>query len=204
MENFEDCVVDIDAWIKFALSKGYEKIILMGHSLGTEKIVYYMNKERYTNKVKAIILLGFADSYGDQIKYAKEKSNLMLEATEFVKKGRGNFFLTSDWLSHSGVLPKSAKSYINFFRRDSELSKAFPFHSGKLKMYSNISVPILAVIGDTHEYTFIPIKNAIKLLERENQLTECFLIKNCNHDFEGKEVQLTKIITKFLSKVNKV
>ena len=61
MENFEDCVVDIDAWIKFALSKGYEKIILMGHSLGTEKIVYYMNKGRYTNKVKAIILLGFAD-----------------------------------------------------------------------------------------------------------------------------------------------
>jgi len=38
LEHFEDCVKDIDAWIKFALDSGYESVILQGHSLGTEKI----------------------------------------------------------------------------------------------------------------------------------------------------------------------
>jgi len=36
-EIFEKCILDIDAWISFALSLGYKKIILEGHSLGTEK-----------------------------------------------------------------------------------------------------------------------------------------------------------------------
>ena len=44
VEIFEKCLLDIDAWIKFALSLGYKKIILEGHSLGTEKVVYYLNK----------------------------------------------------------------------------------------------------------------------------------------------------------------
>lgn len=36
-EKFEDCVSDIDAWLKFFKSKGYDKLILQGHSLGAAK-----------------------------------------------------------------------------------------------------------------------------------------------------------------------
>src|SRR3989344_7080191 len=46
LEKFEDCVLDIDAWIALALKKGYKKLILSGHSLGTQKVVYYMEKGR--------------------------------------------------------------------------------------------------------------------------------------------------------------
>lgn len=42
VEKFEDCLIDIDAWIEFALKEGYRNIILSGHSLGTEKVVYYL------------------------------------------------------------------------------------------------------------------------------------------------------------------
>src|SRR3989344_2068099 len=38
VELFEDCLVDLDTWIEFVLEKGYEKIILSGHRLGTEKV----------------------------------------------------------------------------------------------------------------------------------------------------------------------
>ena len=43
-EKFEDCLIDIDTWIEYARSLGYDQIILQGHSLGTEKVVYYMQK----------------------------------------------------------------------------------------------------------------------------------------------------------------
>lgn len=38
LEKFVDCILDIDAWIEFALGRGYEQIVLEGHSYGTEKL----------------------------------------------------------------------------------------------------------------------------------------------------------------------
>src|SRR3989344_1753317 len=58
VEKFENCLIDIDAWIEFALQKGYKQIILQGHSLGTEKVVYYMEKGKYKDRVVGVILLG--------------------------------------------------------------------------------------------------------------------------------------------------
>ncbi len=203
-EFFEDCLKDIDAWIEFALSEGYTKIILMGHSLGSEKVTYYMNKGKYGSKVKGLVLLGFADSYGTQQNYTKGKNNLIEEANNMIKRGKGKHFISSDWFAHAGVLPKNAESYVNFFGHNSELSKALPLRNGKeLAFYRKIDVPILAVIGDIKkgkEYTVIPIKQAMNLLLKENSHAQCHQIKNCNHDFEGKERELVKIISNWLVK----
>lgn len=61
IEIFEECLLDIDAWIEFAITKGYKKIILEGHSFGTNKIQYYALNGKYRSQVKALILLGFTD-----------------------------------------------------------------------------------------------------------------------------------------------
>jgi len=203
-ERFEDCILDIDAWISYALSLGYKEIILQGHSIGTEKIVYYMNKGRFRKKVKAIILLSFADSYGTQMEYVKSKRNgnaLMREAISLVKAGKGRQMLTSDWLARAGLLQQGADAYMNLFTEGSELSKALPLRNGKgLPMFWTISVPILAVIGDNEEkeYTIIPIRKAIDLLKKENANVECHQIKGCDHVYTGKEKVLAGIISSFL------
>ncbi len=203
LEHFEDCINDIDAWISYAIDKGYSKIILQGHSLGTEKVIYYMSKGKYNNKVKAVILLAFSDSWGAEMRYLKKKGTdgYMKEADNLAKEGKGYQFLISDWLCYSGVMPKSADSFLNFMKDNSELSEALPFRNHGLPLYKNIRVPILAVIGDKTEYTIIPIKEAIELLKKENPLTESYQIKNCNHDFEGKEKELAEIVGRFLDKI---
>lgn len=43
----------------------------------------------------------------------------------------------------------------------------------------------------------------MELLERENNLAKCYQLKNCNHDFEGKETDLAKIIEKWIVKILK-
>lgn len=203
VEQFEDCLVDIDAWIAFALSQGFKEIVLSGHSLGTEKVVYYMEKGAYKHKIKGVILLAPADSYGTEEMFQKEnKLDLMKEALELKKQGRQEIFLTSTWKSHAGVLQKSAGSFINFFGKDSELSTALPLRNGKkLAFYSRIQVPILVVIGDQHEYTVIPIENALDLMKKENKLTQIVQIKNCSHDFEGHERELAKKVSTFLKEI---
>ncbi|MFZ4632044.1 MAG: DUF1749 domain-containing protein [Patescibacteria group bacterium] len=202
VEIFEDSVIDIDAWVKFALSQGYKKIILQGHSLGTEKLVYYMSKGKYRTKINSIILLGFSDSYGTHYKFFKKKTiKLLEEAKTLVRNKKGYQFLTKEWLSHAGVLPQSAEAHLNFFKADSELSKAFPLRQAKdLIMYKNIKVQILGVIGDQEEYTVIPIKEAIDLLKKENKLATIYQIKNSDHNFSGKEKELALIIKKFIGR----
>jgi alpha-beta hydrolase superfamily lysophospholipase len=217
LEKFEDCILDFDAWIEFVLKKGYSTIILQGHSLGTEKIVYYMSKGKHRDKVSGVILLGFSDSYGCTIKFmekSKSKEALFSEAKKLVSAGKGEQFLTTEWYSHAGILPKSAESFLNQFSENSELSKAFPFRTRKLEFYSKIKVPILAVISgndkhtadtvvtDGSEHTVIPVKEAAELLKKSNKKTTVAIIPETNHDFEGKEKEVTKVVGDFLVKNN--
>ena len=212
LENFEDCLIDIDTWIEFCLNKGYDKIILQGHSLGTEKIVYYMNKGKYKDKVISIILLGFSDSYGSEMNFlGSKKERFFKEAKELVNSGRSNYLLRTDLKSHAGLLPKSAGSFLNQFSQNSELSNAVPFHKRNLRMFSNIKIPILAIISDNDKYTgkgivrggsehtSIPLKEACDLLKKENNRTKLVVLNNTNHDFEGKEKELVKEIINFLN-----
>ncbi len=209
-ELFEDCLKDFDAWIKFVINKGYKKIIFSGHSLGTEKIVYYLNRGKYRKKIDAIILLAPASStgyhiYGDNYKPSKKDEKrvqaLLKESKSLVRAGKGDVFLARD--SYAGIMPKSAKSMINFLTSSSEINKALPFHEGHLTMYKKIAIPILALIGDKAEYTAIPPVEALRLMKKENHRTEVYQLKNCNHDFEGCEKKVTKMVSNFIQKHTK-
>lgn len=199
MEIFEDCITDIDAWIKYCLDLGYKNIILQGHSLGTEKVVYYMNKGSFRETVKAVILLGFADSYGCQEKILKTiRLDLMKEAKQLVEDGKGHQFLTSYWLSHAGVLPMSANSYLNFFSEGSELSKALPLRNGKeLLMLRQIKVPILGIIGDKDQWLVLPLEEEVDLIKKENPNAHVIVITDCTHSFEGKQQEVIIAVNTF-------
>jgi len=203
LEKFEDSVLDIDAWIELAISQGYEKIILEGHSYGTEKIVYYMNKGAYADKVVGVVLLGFSDNVGTQIKYEKRiGQNYREEAENLNNKGEG-WKLLDDYWGLCGELPISAQTYIHGFTEDSENAIALPLRKGgELVFFRNIKVPILALISDDEEgeYTIIPIKDAVNLLKSENKLAETNIIKGTGHSFRGKETELINKIIDFLNK----
>jgi pimeloyl-ACP methyl ester carboxylesterase len=203
LEMFEDCLLDIDAWIQYALDSGYRRILLQGHSLGTEKIVYYMNKGRFTQKVIAVILLGVSDSFGNQARIAQTfPVDPMKEARRLVAEGKGEQFLTSVWRPHGGGVPQCAASYLNFFSPGSELSKALPLRQGKgLLHYRKIKVPILAVIGEYDPFTYLPAAQALQLLETENRRTTAKIIPGTDHDFSGKEKDLLEMVKTFVQRV---
>lgn len=206
VEKFEDCLIDINAWIEFAVNEGYKKIVLSGHSLGTEKVVYYMGHGKYADRVISVILLAPSDSYGSH-HMLEGKINLRLaqvekllkESENLIEQGRSDTFLPRDaYGSHNGIMPKSAESFVDFLGPKTKLLDALPFATGRLSSYAKIQVPILVVIGDEKEYTAIPIKNALELMREENKNTEIHQIKNCDHDFQEKEEELASIVLKFI------
>lgn len=207
IEIFEECLFDIDAWIEFALSRGYKNIILEGHSFGTNKIQYYALNGKHRSEIKALVLLGFTDSYGGQLEYLKEnnKNNdeVLKEAEELIRHNKP-FQLLSDLYINWGELPQTAQSYKSFMAPNSALSNVLPL--GQNKTFTNfkkIAIPMLGIVGDTGECTVIPPKDAVDRLNKENKNAEFHMIENCNHSYLGKEQELIKIIRDFLKNINK-
>ena len=53
-EIVDDCRLDIAAWIEFLASRGHERIVLIGHSLGAIKAVYGRRTRRWP-QVAAVV-----------------------------------------------------------------------------------------------------------------------------------------------------
>lgn len=51
-EHFEDCVYDFDAWLNFV--SNYESVHLVVHSLGCNKVVYYLQERQPSNLKKLV------------------------------------------------------------------------------------------------------------------------------------------------------
>ena len=200
LEMFADCLQDLDAWVRYALEGGYRRIFLQGHSLGTEKIVYYMNHGKLADQVAAVILLGVSDSFGNQARIAKTFAvDPMKEARGLAAAGKSEQFLTSVWRPHGGGVPQSAASYLNFFSPGSELSKTLPLRdNGNLLYYRNIRVPILVLVGEHDPFTCLPVPEALRLLEKENRQTRAKIIAGADHDFSGKEKELVAMVKEFV------
>ncbi len=161
-----------------------------------------MGNGKHKDKIKAVILLGFADSYGCQMKFLETQTiDPMENAKELVKQGKGHEFITSIWNCHAGVLPKTANSYINCFSENSELSKAFPLRKGRdLTYYQDINVPILGVISDTDEWNEMLGVDTVTLLQKENKNSQIITISNTDHSFLGKQKELVSIVENFVIK----
>ncbi|MBQ3455880.1 MAG: DUF1749 domain-containing protein, partial [Synergistaceae bacterium] len=60
-ERFSYTDEDIEAYLNLAHDEGYTKIILAGHSLGANKVIYYLSRHHDTDKVSRFLLLSPAN-----------------------------------------------------------------------------------------------------------------------------------------------
>lgn len=162
-----------------------------------------MNEGKHRDRVKGMILLGFSDNVGAQMKYEQSiGKNYLQEAQELVRTGQPEQLL-SDPFGLCGELPISAQTYLHCFSDSSANAVALPLRQGRnLTYFQNIHVPILGIIGDQeeHEYTVIPIKDAIELLKTENSQAEVYQIGQSNHVFSGKEAEVITLIAYFMQR----
>lgn len=88
--DYNDSQKDIQAAVDFAKRRGYEEIILQGHSLGCDKIIEYSVSTHGDNKM---ILLSPVDSYAVQTLWRKpetvEEQITRIEAMEFSERDNG-------------------------------------------------------------------------------------------------------------------
>jgi len=194
---FEESIFDIDAWVKFLRSRGYEKIILQGYSQGGGKAVYFLNEEPQADVI-ALVLMSPADAAGllkkhDPRNFEKD----LAEAETMVAQGRGNELLPRPI---RGTYYVSAKSFVDEFG-DQTKANIFPvFENGNFEKLKNIKIPILAFYGSKENLCINSPKEDLATIANhfKNKNSKTAIVDGADHTYHKQEKQVADSITDWL------
>ncbi|NLB66272.1 MAG: alpha/beta fold hydrolase [Lentisphaerae bacterium] len=184
-EIFGTSLFDLDALATYARRRGHRKLVLVGHSTGCQKIVYWQSKRAHP-AVYGLVLLAPGDDYAivrrdlgrrfDQ-KVAWAQRQVAAGRPEAQVTGLYGRFQAERFLSLAN--PRATEA--NLFRYD-----------GALTHYRRVRCPVLAVFGDQEEFAVIPPERMLAILRKKSRAAEFtdLLIPGADHGFHGQEEEL--------------
>ena len=193
-ERFEDCVDDIKAHLDFLEGQGYKEIYLSGHSLGAPKVAYYLDQTK-DPRVKSLIFLSPADMLGLVRNEDSDIAKWLETANLMVSEGKGDDIMP-EWVW--GEYPVSANTFLNLFGDDSNTA-IFNFLDQKkgFDILSNISIPVLTVMGSEDDALVINIDEAMKLIEEKvssSPKSVTKVIEGAPHSYYHYEQVLAEVV----------
>lgn len=193
-EIFEDSLKDIDVWVKNIKKFGYKKIILMGHSLGCNKALYYLNKKEM---VDGLILASAPDMVGITKKEESNFLEILKEAEAAVKRGKPRYIL-SNLLGETDYI--SAATFINENMENSNIDN-FPIERNPLvfSQLSKVNIPILSFAGSLEYPTYLK-QDILKDKAINSEDFTYKIIEGANHFYYGKEEELNELIYNWMKK----
>lgn len=194
-EIFEECIYDIDLAINTAKRKGYKRIVLLGHSLGCNKVIYYYFKKH--PDILGIILASAPDMIGSHTAIQTDYEELLEEAKENIENGE------SSKLLHKIVedyMYMSSRTYYNWFCKNSNLDNLPVLENPKHWIqFETIDVPILTFSGSREEEYYLHLD-----LLKEKALScpafEYKVIDDTGHTYRDKEKEIASLISGWIEK----
>lgn len=196
-EIFEDCIYDIDLAIETAKEKGYKRIILLGHSYGCNKVIYYYYKKH--PNILGVILASAPDMVSSHL---SAQSDDYKELLEEAKKNIDNDEPTK--LLHKMIedyMYMSSQTYYNWFNENSNLNNlpviTNPEH---WEQFETIDVPILTFSG-ANEQDFYLHLDLLKEKSLNCNKFEYRVIENTGHTYRNKEIEVGNLILNWIKKI---
>ncbi len=195
-EIFEESIYDIDLAIETAKNKGYKKIILLGHSYGCNKIIYYYYKKH--PNILGIIFASAPDMIGSHLSAQYDDyEELLKEAKENIDNGEPTKLLHK---MIEDYIYMSSQTYYDWYHEGSALNNlpviSNPEHWDQ---FSSIDVPILTFSGSKEEDYYLHLD-----LLKEKALNcndfEYKIIEDTGHDYKNKETEIGNLIYNWIKK----
>ncbi len=199
-EVFTECIDDIQGAINTALLHGTKEIILVGHSTGSQKAVYYLGskgKRKTENSVTKVILLSPLSDYAGITKEVEKRTlaNAQTEAERLVAEGKPHELLPSHFWSY----PLDAQRFLSLYTPDSP-EEIFSYAQPKKKPLTlqRVKSKIVVILGEKDEYRDRPVKFIAKWFEKmlQKQNARIFTIPNAGHSFTEYEDKVVTLIRK--------
>ncbi|KUG02515.1 lysophospholipase [hydrocarbon metagenome] len=195
-DTFRDCIKDTRALISFMSSRGYKRLVLLGHSQAIPKIVYAQNKAQFP-EVQGLALISPPPSVTQMMRYlatddfyerglfkARELSDLGMGEQLIVLKGRG----TMPWIF-------TAKTFLDFY------GPGTPADTEEL--VRKVYCPLLISRGSRD---FPPVSRDLVERIKANSVhpdTSLLIeIPGADHFYDGHEEELGNMIVKWLDRLD--
>lgn len=204
-ERFEDCLLDISAWLDFLTKRGIKKVILQAHSL-TQKILYYQWIKKHKRVIGQIHLSPCNDAGMVKLRVGEKRYDEINKlVVNLIKKGRGNELLPKECFV---VCPMSALAYFGYLTEQGP-GNLFPYHdslSSKWKALASINEPILATFGENDIYINGSCKEndprfvagLFQKKAKSSKKASAVIIPKSNHSYIGTEKVLISAISIWL------
>jgi pimeloyl-ACP methyl ester carboxylesterase len=195
-ERFGQSVVDIRAMLTFVAARGYDRVILAGHSTGANKALHYAARAR-DRRVSGLILLGPVSDIAATAKQigARELRRRVAAAERLVRRDR------------EALVPRawgfwSARRYISLYR-PGEDEDVFPYYrsGARWPALRSVRLPIAAIIGSRDEYLDRRPRELIDALRRNAVRADPFtgvVLRGAPHGFQKCERELADLITRWV------
>ncbi|MBQ2938441.1 MAG: DUF1749 domain-containing protein [Clostridia bacterium] len=204
-EEISECYNDILGAINYSIKNGYDEIYLMGHSLGSTKIVYAYNKFLKENtdivsKIKGIILLSLVDIPTALTIYLQDDFPAIVTYAKNIKKeGMGNQLMPEKSFIH----PISVKTFLRYTIENNDINFArFSDNLYDFEELNNIKVPLFMRWGNNKELIVQKADELCEFLQSKikNEDLDIGYIDEANHSYSGKEEILANEIAKYIKK----
>lgn len=197
-ERLEQCIIDINLWIDFALRQGYHEIILQGHSLGAIKILFGLTHPYLIPDIDNITKIILLSPFDIKAFYSSGNEDILEEKIKTVEKivqSNPNTLVPEDiW----NMWQISAGTLLDLIGPKSE-ADVFPFRKKTLldSPLSKIKLPVFAAIGGQDFAAFPTPREAIIMLKQLKNVNACF-IEGAPHNFAQYELTLTSEIINWI------
>jgi dienelactone hydrolase len=188
-EIFGECMYDIDAGIAFLAQQGYEKIFLVGHSTGANKVCFYVGTVDDPRVFGVVLNSPISDRLE---KSKKEIAETLVLMKQMILEGKGDELLFG--YSH---FPMTAKRYLSLYEIG---SKEDVFDYGdkqpKLTAFSNITKPLYVILGEKDEHADRRVVDIKKVFDAHTKSKKysSIVVPGALHGFDGMEKKLADLI----------
>lgn len=194
-EIFEESIYDIDLSIKKAFELGYKRIILMGHSYGCNKVIYY-NYMKNPN-IEGLILASAPDMIGIHFNIQKDHKELLREAKENIDSGNYKKILSN---IIEDYMYMSSDTYYNWYHEKTNLDNLPVMgYSNNWKQFEIIDKPILTFSGSKEADNYLHLD----MLKEKAKNCKDFngkIIDDTDHFYHNKENEIANLILNWINK----
>ena len=186
-ENFEECLLDVDAAIDRLKQEGYARFVLVGHSLGSVKSLYYQGTRRREDVVGVISCSAPKQFYAARAAEDPEFEARMADAEGRVTAGRGEEFLWAPASGATGLF--TYRTYVSKYGRH-ETNDVRP-HAAAL------GCPLLVTAGEIEAAYFREYARELTESAGPERCT-CIIVPGANHFYAGCEAIMIDAIDGWL------
>lgn len=191
---FEENRWDVQAAVDELTRRGVAPLAIVGSSLGTNRVLYYLAETR-DPRIRALVLVagpGNAFEWNVRV-FGRERATATLEEAQRLQAaGRGKELMLVDL----GPLGKALYSADHLVSLRGPQTKSDPFRN-----IAQVTVPILLVYGTGDRLVDLEVGRRLKAAARQAARADLLEIEGADHVFSKHQDELASIVERWLGTV---